>query len=551
VSDERDALARGRDAFARRAWSDACAELAPAAADVDDLDRLAIASYLTGRDAECIDAWARAHREAMHGGDIARAARCAFWLGFTQLLRNEVAVGSGWLARAQRLLDDAGLDTVEQGYVLLPGALQRIESDPETAFATFERAGRIGERFGDSDLATIGRLGRGQSLVNLGRVAEGVAWLDEALVAVTAGEASPIVVGIVYCAVIQTLHGISDLRRAQEWTAVLTDWCASQPDLVPYRGQCLVHRAEIMQLHGDWSDAFDEVRRACEHLSRPPAQPAVGDAHYQQGELHRLRGEAAEAEAAYRRASDWGRAPYPGLALLRLAQGRAAVAAAAVRRVLDESGDRVARSSMLGPAVEVLLAAGDLTAAREAADELQDIAAEVDLPAVEAAANEAAGAVRLAEGDPRGALGPLRAACQAWRGLDAPYQAARVRVLLGRAYRQLGDEDGAALELDAARATFERLGAVPDLARLAEPQSPPGGRDRAGGPGPGGLTGREIEVLALVASGKTNRAIASELVISEKTVARHLSNIFTKLGLSSRAAATAYAYEHHLVHPSA
>jgi DNA-binding CsgD family transcriptional regulator len=550
VSDQREALARGREAFARRAWSDACAHLAAADAEpdappeasgalgVDDLDRLAIASYLTGRDADCVDAWARAHRQAMEGGDLARAARCAFWLGLTQLMRNEVALGGGWLARAQRLVDDAGLDTVERGYVLVPGAVQLIESDPHTAFATFERAGRIGERFGDSDLTTLGRLGRGQSLVHLGRVTEGLAWLDEALVAVTAGEASPIVVGIVYCAVIRTLHSISDLRRAQEWTAVLDDWCASQPDLVPYRGQCLIHRAEIMQLHGDWSHALDEARRACEHLSRPPAQPAVGDAHYRQGELHRLRGELPEAEAAYRRASDWGRSPQPGLALLRLAQGRAAVAEAAVRRVLDEAGDRVTRSRMLGPAVEVLLAAGDVPAARRAADELAAIAAEVDVPAIHAAAGEADGAVRLAEGDPKGALGPLRAAWLGWRGLDAPYEAARVRVLLGRACRQLGDDDGAALELDAARTTFEHLGAASDLSRLdARPHR--------------GLTAREVEVLALVARGKTNRAIAEDLVISEKTVARHLSNIFTKLGLRSRAAATAYAYEHHLAGPSA
>jgi DNA-binding CsgD family transcriptional regulator len=251
-----------------------------------------------------------------------------------------------------------------------------------------------------------------------------------------------------------------------------------------------------------------------------------------------LRGELAEAEAAYRRASDWGRAPLPGLALLRLAQGRTAAAEATVRRVLDESRDGLIRSTMLGPAVDVLLAAGDVPAAREAADELAAIAAGVDLPAAGAAASGAAGAVLLAEGDPKAALGPLRAAWLGWRELDAPYEAARVRVLLGRACRQLGDEDGAALELDAARATFEQLGARPDLARL---DARPGG----------GLTAREVEVLALVARGKTNRAIAEDLVISEKTVARHLSNIFTKLGLSSRAAATAYAYEHDLVRPSA
>ena len=537
-----DALDGGREFFGRHAWGDAFAELSAAdrenALGLEDLERLAVAAYLVGADTDSEAAWLRAHHECLRLGFVVRAARCAGWLAQGLLLRGEMARGGGWLARAQRLLDEAHHDGVERGYLLLPVAIQCFEGDPAAAHAAFERAASIGVRFGDEDLTAYGRTGQGRALIRMGETANGVALLDEVMVAVTAGEVSAIFAGFVYCAVIEACQEIFDLRRAREWTEALTHWCESQPGLVAYRGQCLVYRAEILRLHGAWSEAANEAKRACERLA---GRPPVGMAFYQQAELHRLRGEFAEAENAYRQVRQWGREPQPGLAMLRLAQGQVAAAAAAIRRVADEAEVRVVRSQVLAALVEIMVAAHDLDAARAAAAELAQFGDELRQPLLRGVSGYATGAVLLGEGDPRAALVVLRRASAVWRDLDAPYEAARVQVLIGLACRELGDHDTAAMELDAARSVFRQLGAAPDLARI-EALSP-----TLGSQGPMGLTGRELEVLALVATGKTNREIAAALVISEHTVARHVQHILAKLSVSSRTAASAYAFEHDLV----
>jgi DNA-binding CsgD family transcriptional regulator len=540
-----DALGQGRESFRRQVWGDAFAQLSAVDRETplapEDLERLATAVYLLGRDADSIDIWTRAHHEFLAGGDVERAARCAFWLAFVLLIKGELVRGGGWVARARRLLDDGQYDCVEQGYLLWGVAARSIfEGDNTSACATFARAAEIGERFGDRDLVTLARVGQSRALLRLGDTAAGVALLDEVMVAVEAGEVSAIVAGDVYCSVIEGCQEIFDLGRAQAWTAALSHWCASQPDLVAYRGQCLVHRAELMALHGAWRDAMDEAERASERILKGPDHPAAGAAFYQQAELHRLRGEFAKAEDAYHQASRWGREPQPGLSRLRLAQGQVDAAQAAIRRVVGEASDRVIRANLLAAHVEVMLAAHDVVAARVAADELSAIAGDLGAPLLGAVAAHAQGAVLLGEGDPSAALAALRRAWMAWQELEVPYEAARVRVLLGLACRQLGDQEGAELELDAARWVFQQLGAVPDLTRveaLSRKTAPKAA---------GGLTAREVQLLRLVAAGKTNRAIAAELVLSERTVDRHVSNIFAKLGVSSRAAATAYAYEHQL-----
>jgi DNA-binding CsgD family transcriptional regulator/tetratricopeptide (TPR) repeat protein len=537
---------RGREAFGRQSWGDAFEQLSAADREAplepDDLERLAVAAYLLGRDEDSADIWARAYQEWARLGEVTRAARCAFWLAFGLVNKGELSRGGGWVNRAQRLLDERHTDCVEQGYLRYAVALRHaFEGDIAAAHPVFAQAAKIGDRFRTPELTALAQIGEGRCLIYLGEIAAGMALLDEAMVAVTVREISPIALGDSYCTVIEACQELFDLRRVREWTAALSHWCDSQPELVLYRGRCLIHRAETMLFQGAWADAMDEVQRACERLAQPPGQLAIGAAFYLRAELHRLRGEFVKAEEAYRQASQLGREPQPGLALLRLAEGQVDVADAAIRRALDEAQDPVTRSRVLAPYVEIVLAAGDVGAARAAADELSNIAAELTAPYLRAMSAHAGGSVLLAEGDPRAALTALRRAWVGWRELEAPREAARVRVLIGLACRALGDEDSAEMELDAARSVFQQLEAAPELVRVEELSRMATSRL------PGGLSGREAQVLVLVATGKTNRAIAAELVISEKTVASHVSHIFTKVGLSNRAAATAYAYKNGLV----
>ncbi len=534
-----------RAAFDRYAWSEAAQRLLAAdAADglgVDDLERLATAQHMVGKRVDASQTWERAHAAALRAGDVRRAVRSAFQLIQNLAQRGELAQAGGWIARVTRLLDQLPDDCPERAIPLVPAALQARDSgDYDTALRLFEQVAATAARFNEPELSAMSRLGLGQALVDVGEIDRGVALLDEALVAVTAGDVSPINAGTVYCGSIEAFQQAFDFQRAQEWTTALDRWFARQPDAVPFRGRCLVFRAEILQFHGHWADAVEEVGRAHEWLLGPPIEPAIGEAYYHRAELHRLRGEFAEAVTDYREASTWGRQPDPGMAMLRLAQGDGAAAAAAIHRALDEA-DQTQRPRLLDAAVWIELALGDVAAARALVDELAErLVAGHRTPLLEAIATRADGIVRLEEGDPRTALPILRRAFEQWLALDAPYEAARVRVQIAQACRAVGDADGAALELAAARDVFGRLGADPD-ADVVDAISgvPP--------PVPGGLSPREVEVLRLLAGGAMNREIAETLGISERTVDRHVSNIYTKLDVSSRAAATAFAYQHDLV----
>ncbi|MGW0394159.1 LuxR C-terminal-related transcriptional regulator [Streptomyces sp. NPDC003042] len=400
----------------------------------------------------------------------------------------------------------------------------------------------IGNRFDDLDLATMGLHQEGRALFRLKGMSEGGKLLDEAMVAVVAGDIGLFFTPWIYCSSISLCQFAAEFRRAAEWTSALEEWAGAQSHSRLISGTCHVHRAQIMQLRGAWPQAEEEARLAAEQLNGLITFDAA-EASYQIGEIRRLVGDVLAAEEAFVRAGRLGREPQAGLALLRLAQGRMQAAGAAIRRALAEpSRDRLARAALLPAQVEIAVAAGQAQEARLAADELHAIALDYG-PALRATADYSRALVQLAEGDANGALACLRRAWQIWQELDVPYEAARTRLHIGLACRALGDEDTAHLEIDAARSAFNQLGAMPDqqyATRLL-------GRARRPTELPGGLTGREAEVLRLVAAGKSNRQIATELFLSEKTVGRHLNNIFLKIGVTSRAAATAYAYEHDLV----
>ena len=542
-------LARGRDAGQRFEWADAYRSLSLAdesgALSAEDLELLAAAAYLLGHVDECRLALQRAHQMHVSASAVARAARCLFWVAFTLLLEGNLAPASGWLARAGRLAEDAPPDCAEHGLLMLPAGIQAdATGDHASAEAAFATAAQIGSAADDADLRTLALHFRGRALVALGRPREGIALLDEAMVGVVAGEVWPPVAGNIYCSMIDACLEMFDLRRAHEWTDALTAWWERQPDLTTFTGQCLIHRAEILQLQGAWPDALDAARRARERLVQAADTYATGAAFYREAELYRIRGELRAAEEAYREASAWGHPGQPGLALLWLAEGKLPAAERAIRRLVAETGDRLGRARLLPAAVEVMVAAGKVGEARQAAVELVEIADAYEAPALRAWADHSLGAVLLAEGDGRNALTVLRLAWDAWRQLDVRYEAARVRVMIATACSMVGDEESAALELDAVRRVFGDLGAGPDLARVEHLIH------ARTGPTEHGLSPRELQVLRLLATGKTNHAIAADLVIADKTVDRHVTNIFAKLGVSSRAAATAHAYDHHLLRGS-
>jgi DNA-binding CsgD family transcriptional regulator len=505
------ALEKGRDAFARHDWQAAYDELVPAAAEesaaLEAIELLAEAAWWLGRLDECIELRERAFARRQSEGACHRAARIATLLYYDHCWQSRRAVAGGWLARARRLLE-AESPCAEWGFLLV------LEADA---------------------LQCLGRL-----LIAQGQPTEGLALFDEAMLYASEGKLGLFTVGKVYCSLISACEELADFQRATEWTEVGVNWATPQPSPV-FPGLCRVHRAEMLQLQGDWAEAEAEAQRACDELCDVNRFNA-GLAYYEIGEIRRRLGDLDAAERAFRLAEDYGHHPQPGLALLRLAQGNRSGASAGIARALaEQEWNRLGRAKLLPAQVEIACAVGDLDVAKASAQELRETADQYGTTGLRAAALGAEGRVALAERDDAMACGVLRRALHEWQTLDLPYEVATARVLLARASRAAGDEEGASRSFDAAIALFERLGAVADLAatramRVAE-----------GAELPCGLTAREAEVLRLVAAGHSNKEIAQRLALAQKTVARHVSNIFVKTGVSSRAGATAFAFERGIV----
>ena len=504
----------------------------------EELDELGLAAWFLGREADSVQAWSDAHEAYLAAGDTDAAIRCAFWLCYTLGQHADYVRAGAWMAR---LIDLAGdTPTARSGAAaLLCRAVATFEfGGVEESVELSGRAIRLAHSAGDLDLEVLATMALGRSLVASGDPRAGFACLDRVMLTISTEGVSDRVAGPAYCAVIASCLDRWDVERARVWTRDLSDWCDAQRGLEPFRGECSVHRATVLQLVGEWTEAA--VTLSAVTLSERREQ-TLENAVYGLGELHRLAGRATEAEDAYRQAGALGREVQPGLALLRRDGGRAAAARSGIARALEAGPAPRTRTELLAAQVELELDGGDLAVAERASAALRDLANTFDTPYLQAQADRAEARVRLATDAPDAALPLLRRSWAAWRRLDAPYDAAITRVLLGRASRALGDEEAAQLEFDAARTVLTDLGAAPDLARL-ERIAVPGARSDAAG----GLTRREVEVIRLIASGRSNREIADHLFLSERTVARHVSNILAKLGVANRAGATAFAFEHGL-----
>jgi DNA-binding CsgD family transcriptional regulator len=526
-----DQLERARAAFADREWRTAY-DLFQAGADLQasDYDAVGECAHWLGRADEVIASYQEAFGRHIDEGRPGDAALSAFMLAVYYRIGGEGAHADGWMARAQRALSEAE-EGAHHGYPLYLQIAGMMDRDVEQATVEARRMQDIGRRFGDDTLCALGVFFEGRALIKQARVKEGLALLDEAMIAALSDRLKPMWTGAIYCGLLDACHELADLPRATEWTAATAKWCSPLPVASLYPGICRVHRVELLHIRGEWDVAEREAIETCQEMADIDVF-VVADGFYEIGEIRRRRGDLRGADEAYTRAHDLGRDPQPGMALLRLAQDKVDAAGASIVTALHGAGtNRLARAPLLAAQVEIALRAGDVVTARAAADELTATAETFASPGLRAAAHRCEGAVALAEGQAVSALAQLRLAFGAWQELDAPFDAARTRLLLADAYAALDDPDAAARERAAAQACFERLGVRSDETKA--PDSP--------------LSTRETEVLRLLATGKTNKEMATELFLSEKTVARHVSNIFTKLDVSSRTAATAYAFSSGLV----
>ena len=449
MADGASHLGHARELHKQSPWAEACEEFAAAdradQLEADDLERYAEAAQILGRGAEAIQLLRRAFNLRIEAGEVDPAITSAFWLFQALIINAEFARARGWAAQVRRSMPD-----VDNGWFLFTEAYFLIAAgDYDQAAQLLARAADLGSRRRETDLIAFATTVWGRALIKAGRLEEGLSRLDEAMLPVVERDTSPRATSMMYCSAIATCHEAREFGRAHEWTDALGAWLDSLPRLGgAYFGNCRIYRAYLMCLRGSWQEALQEVAFVCDDLSGNYGQLVAGHAHYQLAEIHRLLGHHPEAEASYRQAAALGGQTQPGLSLLRLTQGEVDKALLGIRRALAETPGQLERLDLLTAAVTVMLAAGEIDAARQATAELAAIAAVYTTPGVQAELAAARGAVALSDGDPATALPLLRNAARSWREIDAPHAVATVSVLIGLACRAVGDEDAAEVELE-------------------------------------------------------------------------------------------------------
>jgi class 3 adenylate cyclase len=470
-----DTLETARNAADRHAWRaayEAYSNLDREGLAGEDLERFAEAAWWSGKLEEAIYLRERSYARFSADGRGRDAARLALILSWDQSGRGAFAVSHGWFANAERLLEGEP-EADEHAHLALTRAVNTLfaEGNPAEAIADFERAFELARRVGDRDVEILAVVGKGRALVKGGQIDEGVALLDEATASAVGGELRPLSTGLVYCITISACQDLGDYRRAAEWTEAANRWC-DRLDVTGFPGACRIHRAEIMRLRGDLSGAEQQAVEACEEL-HDFERSITAAGYYEIGEIRRRLGDFAAAEEAYRKSNELGREPQPGLALLRLGQGKVDAAVAGITRTMAETQDPLSRLRRLPAQVVIAIAASDLKTARTAVGELEEIVDAYKIggrraPAFDATVQEASGRIKLAENDVDAAGASLRRAREGWHQVGAPYETAQARMLLGLAFRRQGDEEAATAELEAALATFEQLGAKLDAERAKE-----------------------------------------------------------------------------------
>jgi class 3 adenylate cyclase len=463
------ALEAGRSAIRRRDWRGAFDLLAAAAnegvaLEPADLESLGEAAWITGRYEEFFRAYERAHAAHLERGYSQGAAWAAALLASEYFPRGELALGAGWHQTAARLIEGLPEGPAHALHAWTNANLALIQRDLGSALAHSTSMAEIGDRVGDRDLALLGRAIEARALVRLGGIDEAVKKIDEAMAAAVSGTLRPRTACLIYCQTLTVCGELGDYRRAGEWT-VAAQRCCVRESIVPASGDCRIHRAGVLRWRGAWDEAEADARTGCEEMGGNVFH--LGLAEYEIGEIRLRKGDLQAAEEAFERAHEMGRPPFPGLALLRLAQGRIEAASALIAEALAAEPVDLLRATLLRARVDIALAAGDRETARAAAEELATIAERFGTTALAAATACADGAIRLAEADPE-AASSLRRGAHLWQEIGVPYEGALARVLLAQALLAGGHAEAAALDLRAARRAFERLGAVPDVRRATE-----------------------------------------------------------------------------------